>query len=155
MGEEGRKTSWEPVYSRCSLAQESCNTCFTETLNLPFSQINWHCPYIYRMMQLEGQFTFYNSDSFDCQGVWTVIFNHTATWLWITFLSLNVEETFYAGYQSDLTAWFAKTLNRGKRAAYKDVARLPAFGCKVQKTSRLLKRITLALLHILHKRMKY
>lgn len=27
----------------------------------------------------------------------------------------------------------------GKRAAYKDIARLPAFGCKVQKTFGLLK----------------
>lgn len=65
------------------------------------------------------------------------------------------EETFYAGYRSELTAWFAKTLNGGKRAAYKDVARLPAFGCKVQKTFRLLNLMTLSLLHILHKRMKY
>lgn len=71
--------SWEPVYSKCSLAQESCNMCFTETWNLPFSQINCHCPYRCRMMQLKGQFTFYNSVSFDCQGVWTVLFNHTAT----------------------------------------------------------------------------
>jgi len=43
----------------------------------------------------------------------------------------------------------------GKRAAYKDIARLPAFGCKVQKTFTLLNLMTLSLLHILHKRMKY
>lgn len=40
---------------------------------------------------------------------------------------MKVEKRLYAGYQSELPAWFAKTLKGDKRAAYEDIARLWAF----------------------------
>lgn len=45
---------------------------------------------------------------------------------------MEVEKRLYAGYQSELPAWFAKTLKGDKRVAYEDIARLWAFGYKIQ-----------------------
>lgn len=43
-----------------------------------------------------------------------------------------MEKRLYCGYQSELPAWFAKTLKADKRAAYEDIARLWAFGYEIQ-----------------------
>lgn len=45
---------------------------------------------------------------------------------------MKVEKRLYAGYHSELTAWFAKTFKGDKRAAYEDIARLRAFGYEMQ-----------------------
>lgn len=45
---------------------------------------------------------------------------------------MKVEKRLYVGYQSELPAWFAKTLKGDKRAAYEDIAKLWAFGYEMQ-----------------------